>query len=442
MNVIGKLVLLTAVLCSFVFSCKKEEVATATEKPVTDTIPGTVADLTKAVPIGGNSFVTNGATGAAIYDGSNFGLRDWTNLSAIVSTYFKIGAAGKLHLGLKGYVTTGTSVVRLTANGKSFDITMTGAAPAKVYYGGAVDINTPGYVKVDIQALSKTATYIGNMTDLMIGGPASTTGLIYASDSANFYWSRRGPSIHLNHSLPAGNSYEWMYSEVNVPAGQDVIGSYYMANGFGEGYFGMQVNSATERKILFSVWDPSNGSTVLVSKGADVIDANFGGEGTGGKSNLLFNWVTGNTYRFLTRIKPDGAGNTLYASWFYAPELGKWKYMATFKRPNTATYVSAPYSFLENFINTNGYLGRKAYFSNVWERTTTGSWIESVSTKFTVDNSGNSNQRKDYKGGVENGKFFLQNGGFFNDFVQQNSTFTRPATGTPPDVDLTTLPTN
>lgn len=29
-----------------------------------------------------------------------------------------------------------------------------------------------------------------------------------------------------------------------------------MANGFGEGYFGMQVNSETERRILFSVWSP------------------------------------------------------------------------------------------------------------------------------------------------------------------------------------------
>ena len=36
---------------------------------------------------------------------------------------------------------------------------------------------------------------------------------------------------------------EWFYSELTVPEGNDVIGSYFMANGFSEGYFGIQVNS-------------------------------------------------------------------------------------------------------------------------------------------------------------------------------------------------------
>ena len=41
-----------------------------------------------------------------------------------------------------------------------------------------------------------------------------------------------------------------------VPEGNDVLGSYFMANGFAQGYFGIQVNSPTERRILFSVWSP------------------------------------------------------------------------------------------------------------------------------------------------------------------------------------------
>lgn len=49
---------------------------------------------------------------------------------------------------------------------------------------------------------------------------------------------------------------EWFYSEITVPKSNDVIGSYFMANGFAEGYFGIQVNSASERRVLFSVWSP------------------------------------------------------------------------------------------------------------------------------------------------------------------------------------------
>ncbi|MCD2425114.1 DUF5077 domain-containing protein [Niabella pedocola] len=423
-------------------ACSKTSTHDDAPEVAATTDPRALSDLTVAIPMGGNAFVTNGASGATIYDDNNYGLHDWTNLSATISTYFKVANTGTLYLGVKGKAQSGgSSTIRLTVNGQSFDMTLSGATK-KNYYAGAINISSPGYIKVDLKGVSKTKTYIADLTDIMIGGPAAGTGLIYASDASNFYWSRRGPSVHLNHTLTSGNTYEWMYSEVTVPSGQDAIGSYYMANGFGQGYFGFQVNSATKRQVLFSVWDPSSGSTTLISKGDDVIDGNFGGEGTGGKSYLLFNWVAGNTYKFLTRIRPDGAGNTLYSSWFYAPEVGAWKYIATFNRPNTNTYVSSPYSFLENFINTNGYMGRKAYYSNFWGRTTGGTWIESTSTKFTVDGSGSNNQRKDYKGGVEDGKFFLQNGGFFNDFVQQNTTFTRPATGTPPGVDLSNLPTH
>lgn len=60
-----------------------------------------------------------------------------------------------------------------------------------------------------------------------------------------FYWGRRGPSVHLSYPFADNIQAEWFYNEITVPVTQDVIGSYYMANGFGEGYFGIQVNSAT-----------------------------------------------------------------------------------------------------------------------------------------------------------------------------------------------------
>jgi hypothetical protein len=92
---------------------------------------------------------------------------------------------------------------------------------------------------------------------------------------------------------------------MSIPEGQDTLGSYFMANGFRGGYFGIQVNSPSERWILFSVWDAQNGErTTLVRKGEGVVDNNFGGEGTGGQSYLVFNWKAGTTYRFITRASP------------------------------------------------------------------------------------------------------------------------------------------
>jgi hypothetical protein len=46
----------------------------------------------------------------------------------------------------------------------------------------------------------------------------------------------------------------------------------------------------------------------------------------------------------------------------------------------------------------------------------------------------------DYAGGLRNDGFYLRNGGFFGGYVPINQNFTRPATATPPAVDLNALP--
>ena len=156
----------------------------------------------------------------------------------------------------------------------------------------------------------------------------------------------------------------------------DVIGSYFMANGFGEGYFGIQVNSETERRILFSIWSPyktDNPSDVpeeyrikLLKKGESVTTGKFGNEGSGGQSYKVFNWKADLTYGFLIGAKPDNLGNTDYSAYFYDPELRKWDLIAQFRRPKTTTYLTRLYSFLENFIPFQGVFDRKAYYQNQW----------------------------------------------------------------------------
>lgn len=395
-----------------------------------------------AVPLEGNAYITKPASGGTEQIVSG-GLAKWSNTTSVISAYFKIGQAGKLNLAIKASVMTGSSTVKVSVNGKSYDVTLKGTAAA-VYPVASLDITAAGYVKVDLQGVTKEGSTFAEVSDMMIGGSATGSGLKYANVTADnqFYWSRRGPSVHLNYTAPAGNI-EWLYNEVTVPAGEDNIGSYYMSNGFNGGYFGMQVKSATERWMLFSVWDADNGDkTILTSKGAGVTDGNFGGEGTGGQSYMVYKWITGNTYKFLTQIRPDGNGNTLYSSWFFAPELNAWKYMATFKRPSTSTYVGGINSFLENFAVENGYMGRKALYNNMWVRSTAGVWTEISTARFTTDPTGATEQRMDFKGGVENGQFFLQNGGFFNDFVANNTSLTRTPTGQQPTVNLSTLPLN
>jgi hypothetical protein len=43
--------------------------------------------------------------------------------------------------------------------------------------------------------------------------------------------------------------------------------------------------------------------------------------------------------------------------------------------------------------------------------------------RFSVDATGKNKQRLDYNGGIENVKYFLQNGGFINTRILPNSSF-------------------
>ena len=387
------------------------------------------------VALAGNAFITSAPSGAGEVINDS-GLANWSNAGTVTSAYFRMASSGSVTLALDAKLAgSNNSTIRVTVNGTPFTVKLAGAA-SKTYAVGTVNVAAPGYVKVDLQGVSKDGGYFGDVSALKVTSAATVN---YANDAANYYWSRRGPSVHMGYTTPANT--EYFYNEVTVPSGQDPAGSYYMANGFGQGYFGMQVKSASERWVLFSVWDADNGGkTTLVKKGAGVVDNSFDGEGTGGQSYLSYNWISGNTYRFITRARPDGAGATDYSAWFYAPELGVWRFIATWKRPATTTYLTGAYSFLENFIDTNGYTGRRVSFGNQWARNVSGGWSEVTTARLTGDATVTNAQRMDYAGGLDSGKFYLRNGGFFASYVPVNQNFTRPATGQQPAVNVATLP--
>jgi len=394
----------------------------------------------KCVPLAGNAYITQGLDDGAGEISEN-GLNNWTGGSVMCSGWFHIEKPGELDIGLRLKVPEGKSTVKITVNGSTFSI----KADNREYQNlaaGKVNIEKPGYVQVALHGEAKTGTYFADISDFIIHGTAAE-GAVFADDPDNFYWSRRGPSVHLAYPLADGIEAEWFYNELTVPEGEDEIGSYFMSNGFGEGYFGIQVNSETERRVLFSVWDPPEGSGMTESTrhGEGVTVQRFGGEGTGGQSYCLFDWKAGTTYGFLTQVKPDGSGSTVYSSWFFAPETGSWKFMATWKRPSTSKFLTRPHSFLENFLDYNGWLDRKCHYNNQWIVTSGGEWQELTAAKFTGDATAVNSQRMDFDGGLDtNGKFYLKNGGFFNRTGQLNKEFSRPPTGIHPVIDFSQLP--
>jgi len=430
MNIKKSLYILYALL--ILASCNDKNTSDTSQVPTGNEIE---------IPLGGNSYITQQGKTEKVIDE---GFSAWSSPEAVFSTYFKVNKEGNLKLYLKYKTDSENNVIEVRCKDKTFTVTLSKPkvnADTAIYIG-TIDKCEAGYVKVDFQGKTLNGSTYATVSSLLVDGEAAKD-MNFVGDFS-YYWGRRGPSVHMGYTIPEGKTAEWFYNEVTVPEGQDPIGSYFMSNGFGEGYFGIQVNSSTERRVLFSVWSPfetddpneipEEHKIILVKKGEGVTTGEFGNEGSGGQSYYVYNWKAGSTYKFLTHIKPASKGYTEYTSYFFAPENGKWKLIAQFLRPSTTTYYTRPHSFLENFHTETGYIGRKANYSNQWIYTKEGEWIELTSGKFTADNTAHNKARMDYKGGVEQAGFFLQNCGFFNDNTTINSTFERTPTGNKPDI--------
>ena len=408
------------------------------------------------IPLGGNSWVT--ARSQNGYEQvTDKGWVNWQYSDAVFSTYINVKKAGTLKLSAVLQVQGGESTLQWTINGISKVINVSGTAD-KEYAIGEWRISQAGYILITAQGLSRTGNLFADVSNLYIEGTStdSTTAFVKNNEGNYFYWGRRGPSVHINYDVAEVNDeVEWFYNEITVPPGNDVIGSYFMANGFAEGYFGMQVNSAKERRILFSVWSPfvtdnpkeipDNKKILLLKKGDKVHTGEFGSEGSGGQSYLQYNWKAGETYKFLIHAKPAANNYTTYTAYFYAVEKkpagsgGKWLLIASFNRPETNTYLKKLHSFLENFEPETGCIARKAYYHNQWLLTKNGEWKRVTKMLFTGDATAKIGYRLDYSGGVEDGKFYLRNCGFFNDNTILKTTFSITSTGKKPDIDLLSL---
>ncbi|MCC8424791.1 DUF5077 domain-containing protein [Mucilaginibacter sp. UR6-11] len=408
-------------------------------------------DSTVTIPLGGNSWLAPNAK-ASITDE---GLTNWYNSDDVVSIYFRAEATGNLNISLKLRVNSGSSGIGVNVLNNNLIRSVSNTEFQTVNFG-SITVKEPGYIKVELRGLSRTGPVFAGISDLVLAGPALKNGAAYVKNNQGnyFYWGRRGPSVHLNYVVPAEakNTTEWFYNEVTVPVGQDVTGSYFMADGFSGGYFGMQVNSATERRILFSVWSPyatddpksipGNLKIQRLKKGSKVHSGEFGGEGSGGQSYMIYPWVAGQTYCFLIHAQGDiAAETTIYTAYFKPLKSAGWQLLASFKRPQSGSYLKGLHSFLENFDPERGDKSRSVSFGNQWIVDIDGKWYPLNEALFTGDATAKINYRKDYNGSVAGSLFYLRNGGFFNDFTPLLTPLTRSVTGNPhPQIDFTSLP--
>jgi len=375
---------------------------------------------------------------------SRSGITGWTDPRFRVVWFGQFKTTGPIEARLELRLPPGrTSAFKLSAAGQTRRFTVAGGPSNVVAAAGAFTVAEPGYVRFELESLNPAGELAGDLEALLLeGAPAQDAHF-------NLKPRRNAASVHLTYPVPGGTNVEAFYCEVTGL--EDPLWTYYMACGWHRGYFGMQVNSPTERRIIFSVWDSGNEAVDrnkvaaenrvrLVAKGEGVYAGDFGNEGTGGHSHLKYGWKTGEKQRFIVTARPVDATHTIYSGYYFHPERKAWMLISSWNAPKDGGWLRGLYSFSENFVGSNGHRLRKARFGNQWIRTDRGEWIELTTAGFSHDTTGRQD-RLDRFMGVEQGEFFLAHGGFGPGFTAYGEKFTRPAVGRPPaDIQLPPLP--
>ena len=370
------------------------------------------------------------------------GLHNWTDLQQHIQYFFYAGKEGNLKVSLFAKNVMPGGRINLQFNGKNFKVKIPAADSFREIKVGSISIPHPGFYSFELSGETLAGNAIASIQSIRLKGPITDSIHFNAKERRN------AASVHLMYPLPDSSKAVMFYNELSVPAGSDIIHTYFMADGFARGYFGMQVNSATERRIIFSVWDAGkeaadrnkvseDNKVQLAGKGEGVVGEGFGNEGTGGHSHWVYNWKAGESYKFVVTALPDSASNTTtYTGYFFIPEKQEWKLIAAFRAPKDGSYLHGLYSFVENFVGVNGQLQRKAFFGNQWIRNDNGRWDELNRSVFSYDATGKAHDRIDFGAGTENNLFYLWNGGFSEANATYGGVFSRTPIGKNPVVDL------
>jgi hypothetical protein len=371
---------------------------------------------------------------------ANSGLRGWNEPKRKVLWFGEIKSPGTIEAAVALHLPAGAkSKLRLTVAGQAHETEVAGAGTNLVLAKfGSFGIKAAGYQRFALESLNAPGQPDGDLDSLVLDGPA------LADAHFNLKPRRNAASVHLRYPVPPGTNVAAFYCEMTGL--DDPIHTYYMACGWHRGYFGMQVNSPTERRIIFSVWD-SGGEAVdrkkvgddnrvtLMARGEGVNAGDFGNEGTGGHSHLKYPWRTGEKQRFLVTAQPTNGTFTIFSGHYFHPDQQRWMLISSWRAPKDGGWLRGLYSFSENFGGGTGHLRRKALYGNQWVRTDGGAWLELTTASFSHDGTGKTD-RLDRFMGLESGQFFLSHGGFVPGFTQSGAKFSRPPAGVPPRIVL------
>jgi hypothetical protein len=304
----------------------------------------------------------------------------------------------------------------------------------------------------------KTGTYLIALASQADGeAPFTINGLLIRKGSNANLWTLpngNAQSVHYGYPIPKDQTALWAYAEAKSAPGP--AATYNCVLGFGQGYFGFQRRALgtnpDDRWFIYSLWDNGyvknnvkkegadseelkNSVVRLLAKGDGVTASAFDHEGSGGHSHWEYPWKDNGTYAFLLGVKPDGTGAIF--STYVRVDGGQWKFLTSFRRPNTKAKLDGLYSFVEDWSGSAGQQKRVCQYSNLWIRNTEGKWIQLREAKSSATAELG---RSDFDHYVEGNGVVLSTGGYGDPKGKRGVVLQIPESKTPPAVDVDKLP--
>ncbi len=364
-------------------------------------------------------------------------IKGWSSTKNHLVWFVKFRSAGEVHVSLYGKdLPTGNGTFKLKVSNKSGQIASGDSNGSDTSLDfGTFNVRKEGYVRFELSALSASSSV--QIGGLKLAGAPVATALI------NETKYRSSASVHVRWPAPRNAPITWFYNEI-VPKSSP-LSTYYMACGWSRGYFGIQVNSPTERRVIFSVWDSGKEKVTrdkvdkelqvqLVEKGPGVFTGSFGNEGTGGHSHLLYSWKTDSVQRFLVRAKPIGT-KTIYSGYYYFNDRKSWGLISSWSAPQDGKYLGSLYSFIEDFWGGEGQKQRLADFGPAWIKAGSD-WSQVTNGSFT-HTARMPNYREDYYYKVSGSRVTASAGGYTNEGpVTYGENFSGIKPSRPPSNDV------
>jgi hypothetical protein len=171
------------------------------------------------------------------------GIAGWIDPITTIHWYGHFSKTGIVKLGLVLRLNKdAVSKLRMSVGKKTRDIAIKGTGSPLTIDFGDFSVASAGYQDFTLTSLNAAGTVAGDISALVIDGPAA------AGVHFNLKERRNAASVHLSYQAPT-NAIAAFYCEVT--AIEEPVTTFYMACGWHRGYFGMQVNSPSERRIIF-----------------------------------------------------------------------------------------------------------------------------------------------------------------------------------------------